>query len=654
MLVRLLCPFLYSLVLGCVWGGWFKKKFSSSLAIAFMTHILLVMMSGLIFQRLSIGVYGGIVLAIILGIVLVVKNRTSVSKQAILQYIKTNWNEGVFIFTLFYVFCFVFNYGKRFTSWDEFSHWGMFLKESLRLDSLYCMSPLVFAHKDYVPAVTLFEVIWCKLNGGFAEHDAYRAIQVFMFSLLMPMFEKISEFSLKKIEDGTSIIAVCKNRFFQLGAVLVVLLVPLMCSEGVSFYHSIYCDTAVGIIFFWCVFEAYREQKDIAYQFLLMIIGISVLVLSKMIAMALVPLVLALFVVRFFFLSNEKPKGKYYACMIPVVIVPVGLWYWFNKFVDGYVDNTGGIQSYDGMKLSSIKEVFINPMNSSITYLKQVKNAYIDNIYQTEILVHGSYVMVIAAIIIAFLIMSCLADDLLNRRKILIAGAWTTGAGIYYALLMYFLYCTAFSEYEAVRLASYGRYMCSFVIAIILFLIAVYYESGIWKKYVKGYCWLIIILFLDLTFHHVSTFEQVLPGTITRDNEKISGYLKYADKIMNITEENEKIFIVKRGDDGDFIWHQRYYCSPRIIGGGSFGPAVYDGDIWTSDKTVEEFVELVNGYDYIFFCGLDNIFIEKYSVGFSNPELLVDGEIYKISNVDSQIYLEQSVDKRSFFGYQNE
>ena len=63
---------------------------------------------------------------------------------------------------------------------------------------------------------------------------------------------------------------------------------------------------------------------------------------------------------------------------------------------------------------------------------------------------------------------------------------------------------------------------------------------------------------------------------------------------------------------------------------------------------------MVNGYDYIFFCGLDNIFIEKYFVGFSNPELLVDGGIYKISNVDSKIYLEQSVDERSFFEYQNE
>lgn len=641
MLIRLCCPFLYSLILGCVWGGWFKKKFSSSLAIAFMAHILLIMLSGLISHHLSIGVYGGIIIAIILGIIIIVKNRIHISKQTIKQYIITNWNEGVFIFTLFYIFCFITNSGKRFTSWDEFSHWGMFLKESLRLDSLYCMSPLTFAHKDYVPAVTLFEVIWCKLNGRFAEQDAYRAIQIFMFSLLMPIFEKVSAYSTRKLDDGALKIEKYKNRLFQFGAVLVILLVPLLCSGGVDFYHSIYCDTAVGIIFFWCVFESYREQDDILYQFLLMTIGISVLVLSKMTAMALFPLVIALFIIRFIFLSYNKPKVKHFIYMIPVMIVPIALWYWYNKFVDKYIDNTGAVQSYDGIKLSSIKEVFTTPANSAISYLKQVQDAYIDNIIHTDILIHGSYVVVILAIVIIFFIMSFFENDSINKRKLLIAGVWTAGSGLFYALLMYFLYCTAFSEYEAVRLASYGRYMNSFVIAIILFLIAAYYDSGIWKKHAKGYYWLIIIIFFDLSFLHVSRFDQVLPGTITHDSEKISNYTANADVIINTSSETEKIYIVKRGDNGDFIWHQRYYCSPRIIDGGSIGPALYDGDIWSSDKTVEEFVDSVKGYDYIYFCELDDVFLNKYSVAFSNPELLVNGTIYRITNIGTQIYFEQ-------------
>lgn len=90
------------------------------------------------------------------------------------------------IFILLYIFCFITNQDKEFVSWDEFSHWGMFLKESLRLDSFYCNSPIYFAHKDYVPAITLFETLWCKLSLRYSEADAYRAIQIFMYDLFFP------------------------------------------------------------------------------------------------------------------------------------------------------------------------------------------------------------------------------------------------------------------------------------------------------------------------------------------------------------------------------------------------------------------------------------------------------------------------------------
>ena len=118
--------------------------------------------------------------------------------------------------------------------------------------------------------------------------------------------------------------------------------------------------------------------------------------------------------------------------------------------------------------------------------------------------------------------------------------------------------------------------------------LAVYLDLGIWKDHIKGYYLIIALFFFDLSFLHVSAFDQVLPGTITHDSEKNSGYTGSAEAIVNVTNEDDKIYIVKRGDNGDFIWHQRYYCSPRIIDGGSIGPAVYDGDIWASDKTVEE------------------------------------------------------------------
>ena len=643
MIVRLFCPFIYSLIMGSVWGAWFKKKFYSSLAIAFMTHILLVLLSGLIFKRLSFGVYGGIIITVIFGLAFVIKNKSCLSIQRIKQYIVTNWNDGVFVFATFYIFCFVINYGKRFLSWDEFSHWGMYLKESLRLDSLYCMSPLTFSHKDYVPAVTLFEIIWCQISGRFAESDAYRAIQIFMFSMLMPMLEGISDYTKGKISKDSNALLRIKYRLMQLVGVSIVLLIPLLFNTNNSFYfyHSIYCDVAVGIVFFWCVFEAYKDYDSISYHFVVLTIGITILVLSKMTAMALLPLVLVFFIAKLLISSRASIKRYHWILTLPLVGFPVVLWFWFNRFVDKYVENTGGTQSYDGMKLSSLLEVFSSPEKSAIPYLKTVKEVYIDAIIHKDILIHGSYLATMIAIVIALFIIVKFCDDNDKRKKAALVGFWTIGSGIFYALLMYFLYCTAFIEYEAVRLASYERYMNSFVIAAVFLLVAVYFDSNIWKKHLNSFYLIFALLFFDMLFFHVSAFDQILPGTIMHDSETISVYTSKAEIIINNTNEDEKIYIVKRGDNGDFIFHQKYYCNPRTIVGGSVGPALFDGDIWSSDKSIEEFIDSVKGSDYIYFCVLDDAFRLKYSEAFANPELLVDGAFYKITRIDTKIYLEQ-------------
>ncbi|MCR5093556.1 MAG: hypothetical protein K6B72_06270 [Lachnospiraceae bacterium] len=627
MFVRSIVPFAYAVLLGCVWGAWFKKKFSGSLALAFMTHILLVLLSGLVFRRLSPGVYGGIAAAAAAGAVLIFRNRSRITKQTIREYLGKQWDEGVWIFTLFYVFCILMNIGKRFVTWDEFTHWGIFLKESLRLDSLYCMSPLNFDHKDYVPAFTLFEVIWSRLNGRFSEPDAYRAIQVFMFSLLMPVFERGSA---------------RKRRLSELGAVLLVLLVPLFFNidNGFCFYHSIYCDLAVGILFFWCVFEAYRSRESLSYQLLALTIGLSVLVLAKMTSMALLPLIIALFIVRLLLFSGEKLRPKQWAFSVLTIAVPVGLWFWFNRFAAGYVENTSGSQSYGGMRLSSLRDVFTSPGNSSIPYLKGVRDAFVDALLHRDILLHGSYVAVILAAAIAFFILSRFAEDGAERKKRVLAGLWTIGAGIYYALLMYFLYCTVFNEYEALRLASYERYMNSFVIAAVFLLVAVYLDSEIPEKHSRGYCCLLLIVFLDLAFFHAKAFDQALPGSFTHDEETVSDFLAHADAITAAMGEEESMFIVRRGDNGEFLCHERYYCSPRTLGGGSIGPVVDEADLWSSDKTPEEFMDKLRGYDYIYFSLLDDAFLERYAGIFSDPELLTDGSICRITGIDTLVHLE--------------
>ncbi len=641
MIFRLVVPIFYSILLGGVWAGIFKKKFSSSLAPAFMLHIIVVLLTGMLFGRLSIGVYGGIGLALIGAVALVFKNRKDISKARCIGFVKRLWNEGVFVFVIFYVLCFFLNYGKRFQLWDEFSHWGWFIKESFRLDNLYCTSPMSFDHKDYVPAITLFETIMCRLNGRYAEADVFRAIQIFMFSLLMPMFEAFNTYSCEKNNECVGRIFGLKNRLFQLSAVLVVLLIPLIfnTSNGFCFYHSIYCDMAVGIVFFWCAYESYRDYESVLYKLLVVSIGLTVLVLSKMMAMALLPLVVLLLFANM--LLRLKRTFRFVHCLglLPTMVIPVGMWWWFNRFVDRYVANTGYGQSYDGMRLSSLKQVFTNPANSSITFLGKLREVYIDALIHRDILIHGSYIVTMVFLVLAFFVFACVSDNKEKKAKIITVGLWSFFSGVFYGLLMFFLYATAFIEFEAVSLASYERYMNSFVISVVLLLFAVYFDSEIWKNHIKGYCIFTVLLVIDLSFFHVKAFDQVLPGFLTHDEEKVSEYLSYASVITSDTQEDESVYIVKRGDTGDFLSHLYYYCSPRVMYGGSIGSPVDDDDIWSNSIPVEELVGDIGKCDYVYFCGLDDIFIQEYSEAFEDPTLLVDGALYRVRIDESKVHL---------------
>lgn len=628
MLFRLICTLLYSLLLGITWSLYFKKSFLDSLAPAYMMHILLVLISGITIGKLSFGIYGGLLFTFLALVYYVFKHKHLFHFSTILKYLsdsESNNLYGILLFFGFYIFCFFSNHGKHFLSFDETSHWGMFLKETLRLDALYCTSPLSFNHKDYVPAITLFETIWCKLSGRFAEPDAYRAIQIFMFSLLMPMF---------RCFNGH------KNKLIKGCSVIFVMIIPLVFnnSDGFLFYHSIYCDIAVGIVFFWCAFEIYKTCSDIIYETILLVLGITVLVLSKMTAISLLPLIISLIILKVIFIEKNA-KRAYMLTLIPITIIPVAIWYWFNLFVDKYIPNIGNVQSYDGLSISSIPNVFTFPNNSNISYLGELQDNYFNALLNKDILIKGSYLTVLLIICLGFIIIAKFTNNSLLKSKIFISFIWVFLCGVYHAALMYFLYATSFDPYEVMILASYERYMNSMIISLLLFLIAVYYDSGLWKKHVNLFCTFTFLFILYLTIFHQDSFNQLIPGTLTHEYSRIEWPMQRAE-IINSTEESARVYAIYRGNATAFATTMRYYCNPRTIDSGSIGPIIEDNDFYSIDMSIPEFLSTIQSYDYLYFAEIDDVFINKYSGAFEAPELVKMGKIYKIGKIEPKIVLE--------------
>ena len=336
----LMVPFMYCLLLGSAWSVLFRKRFADSLAPALMLHMLIVMLCGMVFHKLSVGIYGGI--AVFAGVLIWRLAQTRPDMRALARKL---WNDGAFVFFVLYLFCFFSNYGKRFTNWDEFGHWGMFMKESLRLDMLYTESPLPLFHKDYVPATTLFEVIWCRLSGRFLEADAYRAIQMVMFAMMLPMFNSFSPVA-QDVDGAQRAWPSVKWAFFgrgcQLAAMFFVMLLPLLfCTPDTKFYHSLYIDYFLGIVFFYCAMQALRNGKNRIYQAFVLALGFATLLLTKQTGIALLPLVFALYVAKLLLFDAHGAGVRCYVRLLAMACataaVSMLLWYSFAAFVDLHV-----------------------------------------------------------------------------------------------------------------------------------------------------------------------------------------------------------------------------------------------------------------------------------------------------------------------------
>ncbi|MBQ6657046.1 MAG: hypothetical protein IJM64_07170 [Ottowia sp.] len=634
-------PFLYCLLLGSAWSVVFRKKFSDSLAPALMLHMILVMLCGMVFHKLSVGIYGGMV--VFAG---ALAWRLAQERPDMKALARALWDDGVFVLFVLYLLCFFSNFGKRFIEWDEFNHWGMFLKESLRLDMLYAESPLPLSHKDYVPATTLFEVIWCRLSGRFLEADAYRAIQMVMFAMLLPMFNSFAP----ALPEGAAPAGIPQNlrwaflgRGRQSAAVFfVMLLLLLLCrAPDTKFYHSIYTDYFLGLVFFYCAMQAWHDNENKAYQALVLALGFATLLLTKQTGIMLLPLVFALYVVKLALFdahgAGEWSCAKLFAVACAAVLASVLVWYSFNLFVDAHVA-TDSHQSYSGFRVARVIDAFKPADSSAIERIDEFRKVFAKAIFLHEVLRPIPFVPAVAIISWLVFVLARGREGVEQQRKVRLAGHFMVLSALSYIAQMYILYAVAFSVREYLGLASYNRYMATMLLPITLLAVYLYYETGAWKNHMTGNYATLAILAACSLFLRNSVLLQALPGSWADDYSKISDREYAANRVISVMPEHAKMYVVKRESGwSSFGAALSFYAHPRIVYTASVGPNIDQKAMNSEDMSPEQLHAALKSYDYLYFHTLDDAFVSKYSSVFDNPDLLKNDTIYKIAGSEGGV-----------------
>jgi hypothetical protein len=139
----------------------------------------------------------------------------------------------ILFFTLSIVFLFFMEDAQLFF-WDEYSHWGVFIKEMYNFGHFYDASS-VAAHLRYPPGISIWDY-FIVLPTGFTEGKLYFAYFLILFSSSLMMYENLSW------------------KQFHWIILIFVIQMALFATYG-HWFTSIYVDHIVSALFFGMIFS---------------------------------------------------------------------------------------------------------------------------------------------------------------------------------------------------------------------------------------------------------------------------------------------------------------------------------------------------------------------------------------------------------------
>ena len=227
--------------------------------------------------------------------------------------------------------------------------------------------------------------------------------------------------------------------------------------------------------------------------------------------------------------------------------------------------------------------------------------------------------------------------DSKNSRQTLITYIMLFVGLIIYILVLLLSYMFKFSEWEAIRLASYARYLSSYILGMMIFLFAMFTQEHITdeKKFCKISSLLCVfcICFLNIN----ALFEMTLgaKGSVNITVERRNEYKKYEKLFEDHITKNDKIYFIATNTNGGPYFIARYLSTPVVVQPPvwSFGKPYSDEDIFTVDITKEKWKEelLANNYTYVYLYHVDKEFQGLYGELF-DQQTLKNNQLYKLKN----------------------
>ena len=590
-----------------------KKKIEKTIAISLGIDILLLFLFAA-FDFLKIGVIFVSIANIILGIIAIIKEKKNIKDIV--------FTPGFGFFTIIYIILAITTFNKALVDWDHFSYRSLNVKMAFNTDSIKEYA------RFYPPVTTLLEYFFMKVIGIYRQGIEAFAMQIFGFSLMIPIFNNIKN-----------------NRFAKFTVAAIVLCIPAV-FRNLVFYESAYPDATIGLLLGYILYTYFTEDYSI-YKFISIGIAVSMLILTKPLGIAVTLISICIMIIYEFlknkYLLKEKIisliKSKEIRFIIGIILVSIiafGSWEMLQKSV--FNRNTTVTLTTSGRVEGEPTNYVLDSVITTVFGKYQENNDgaisnrhLITSLYDVTALntpIKLSLIATALLFVTGYVIYYYKTKD--NKFKFITLSI-VIGL-IFYIGILQLSYLTKFVTFEMLGHNGIDRYFPSYLIAMLYFICAIVINNLSKKEYdAKPYLIMLIAIFV------ITPIGSVCDATITSgiynidSNEYVNNARNIAEKIDNSIEDDSRVIAISQeAKTRLYNIMLKYYLYPNH-------------DVKLSEnltlKSASSIEKVLENYQYIYVFSTDNDLLEMLNMIFDNVDVIKAKTLYKIEYNNEKINL---------------
>lgn len=595
----------------------FKRKFEENLILTIVSYITILFLTGAL-GNLNIGFYFIILLNIpVLGynIYSLIKKKINLKEQI--------FTFGFILFVITYMLILWISAARQSIEWDEFSHWSLVVKNMFNLGNLGLGEDSNILCKSYLSGTSLFQFFCTKVSGEFKEGMLYIGMNIMVVSTIIPMF--------KNIKTRKSLIAyICYGIMF---------FVPIYFYPTI--YKTVYVDGILALAFGYTLYSYFSDTDEGLGKYKVINLMASFLWLGFIKNFGLILAVGCLFIIlvdnifvrnKFSFRTLWKNSKYLLLAILPIILV-YAIW--------------SGLLKYNNINDGATSVILPTMLNfvqgNLLPYQIATAKNYITALFETSLTIGSGYSFSFITCICLAIILAYIAVKYCENKKSISVMLILSiiGAFAYAILLMFVPFLTLFSEYEALRLASYARYMNSYILGLILMELAIIITkiSDNKEKFQKFTLILFIILIITLPLGYIEQITFLARNRVQATIDERAIFNNFERLLEENVQKDEKVYFIATNTNGAEYYVAKYVATPIKLQTAqwSISDEPYSAeDIWTTVLTDEQWSqELINNYEYVYLYIIDEKFVENYGNLFYNgEENIKNNQLYKVNKTE--------------------